>query len=131
MTFLIRNIKSHSDPVLKMTLHVLPGTIIIVFKKQKPENTALTVFPAFAARYSPFAKNGIDGNRTRVQRPLHRTSTSVVFAFTFPPRHPQRHGCRFSSFIIRLYTQSLVYIVSYIVDAWVLMCRCTRSDNCH
>ena len=78
-----------------------------------------------------FVASGIDGNRTRVQRSLHRTSTSVVFAFTFPPRHPQRHGCRFSSFIIRLYTQSLVYIVSYIVDAWVLMCRCTRSDNCH
>lgn len=60
---------------------------------------------------------GIDGNRTRVQRPLHRTSTSVVSVLTFPLRYPHRHGYRFSSFIIRLHTQSLICIVSCIVDA--------------
>lgn len=78
-----------------------------------------------------FVASGIDGNRTRVQRSLHRTSTSVVCILTFPLRRPYRHGYRFSSFIIRLHTQSLICIVSYIVDAWIPMCRCIRSDSCN
>ena len=61
--------------------------------------------------------DGVDGNRTRVQRPIPCTSTSVVYILTFPPAVPYRHGTAFSSFIIRPYAQSLAYVVSYIVDA--------------
>lgn len=48
----------------------------------------------------------------------------------FPPSDASRHAAEFSSFILRLYPQSFGYIVSYIVDARVLTCRCARSDSC-
>ena len=49
----------------------------------------------------------------------------------FPPSIANRHALDFSSFIIRLHPQSFGCIVSYIVDARVLTCRCVRSDSCH
>jgi len=33
--------------------------------------------------------------------------------------------------MIRPLAQSFANVVSYIVEAWILMCRCTRSDCCH
>ena len=73
---------------------------------------------------------GLDGSRTRVQKPIPCPSTSVVCSLTFPLPPGNKHPCGFSSFMIRPWTQSLVHVVSHIVEAWVLMCECTRSDYC-
>ena len=81
--------------------------------------------------FQAFFKSGPDGNRTRVQKPIHCPSTSVAYNLTFPLRTSHRQDARFSSFMIRPPVQSLAGVVSYIVEAWVLMCRCTRSDSCH
>jgi len=66
--------------------------------------------------------NGPDGSRTRVRSPIPRPSTSLVTHLTFPPSGGDRQPPDFSSFIIRPYTQSFVYVVSHIVDALFLMC---------
>ena len=47
---------------------------------------------------------------------------------TFPLPGLHKHSSGFSSFIIRLQVQSFACIVSYIVEAWVLKCRYSRSD---
>ena len=75
--------------------------------------------------------NGPGGNRTRVQTGIPCTSTIIVHFFTFPPPDENEHPSGFSSFMIRPCTQSLMHVVSYIVDAWVLKCRCLKSDSCH
>ena len=75
--------------------------------------------------------DGPGGNRTRVQTGIPCTSTIIVHSLTFPLPDGNEHPAGFSSFMIRPYTQSLIYVVSYIIDAWVLMCRCTRSDSSH
>ena len=75
--------------------------------------------------------SGPGGNRTRVQTGIPCTSTIIVHFFTFPPPDENEHPSGFSSFMIRPCTQSLMHVVSYIVDAWVLKCRCLKSDSCH
>jgi len=66
--------------------------------------------------------SGLDGSRTRVQKPIPCPSTSVVYYLTFPPPHENKHPCGFSSFMIRPQVQSLACVVSHIVEAWVLKC---------
>ena len=65
------------------------------------------------------------------ENPSIAASPITVCLLTFPPSAAARQATDVSSFILRLYAQSFAYIVSYIVDARVLMCRCTRSDSCH
>ena len=65
------------------------------------------------------------------ESPSTTASSIIVCHLTFPPLTAGKQAESFSSFMIRLYAQSFAYIVSYIVDARVLMCRCTRSDSCH
>lgn len=81
------------------------------------------VFPAVFA-------DGPDGNRTRVQKPIPCPSTSVVYSLTFPPQDLNKHNSCFSSFMIRPHTQSLICVVSCIVEAWLPECRCPGSDCC-
>ena len=75
--------------------------------------------------------SGLEGSRTPVRKPIPCPSTSVVYRLTFPPQPEDKHPDCFSSFMIRPLTQSFASVVSYIVEAWVLMCRCTRSDCCN
>ena len=78
--------------------------------------------------------SGVDGSRTRVQKPIPCPSTIIVIQFCdcspFPLPDGGRRPSGFSSFMVRPWGQSLAHVVSYIVDAWVLMCRCTKSDSC-
>jgi hypothetical protein len=77
---------------------------------------------------------GVDGSRTRVQKLIHCSSTIIVVYLgcpTFPPECSKQQPHPFSSFILRPMTQSFVKVVSYKVEAWVLKCRCSRSDCCH
>lgn len=78
-----------------------------------------------------FLNSGPGGNRTRVQTGIPCTSTIIVHSLTFPPPDGNEHPAGFSSFMIRPYTQSLIYVVSYIIDAWILRCRCPKSDSSH
>ena len=78
-----------------------------------------------------FSFNGVDGSRTRVQKPIPCPSTSVVHNLTFPLQFRYEHRNCFSSFIIRPRVQSFARVVSHIVEAWVLKCECSRSDCCH
>ena len=92
-----------------------------------------------ATRFSSFmipvetitSSGGLDGSRTRVQKPIPCPSTSVVYSLTFPPPHENKHPCGFSSFMIRPQVQSLACVVSHRVEAWILKCECPRSDCCH
>ena len=61
--------------------------------------------------------SGPDGNRTRVQKPIPCPSTSVAYTLTFPPQISYKQDICFSSFMIRPPTQSLIGVVSYIVEA--------------
>ena len=79
--------------------------------------------------------NGVDGSRTRVQKPIPCTSTIIVryLARTcfglFPREVGNEQPSSLSSFIIRPYTQSLVYVVSHRVDARIPACECTGADK--
>ena len=64
--------------------------------------------------------SGVDGSRTRVQKPIPCPSTSVVYYLTFPLPHDNKQPCGFSSFMIRPMAQSFANVVSHIVEAWVL-----------
>ena len=75
--------------------------------------------------------SGLDGSRTRVQKPIPCPSTSVGCHLTFPLPSGDRHPGGFSSFMIRPLAQSLANVVSHMVEAWVLKCECSRSDCCH
>ena len=75
--------------------------------------------------------SGAEGNRTPVRKPIPCSSTIIVYYLTFPLPHGNRHSCGFSSFMIRPCTQSLVHVVSHIVDARFLMCECTKADSSH
>jgi len=75
-----------------------------------------------------FIRHGDDGSRTRVQKSIPRSSTIIAGYLTFPLSAGSRHSADFSSFMIRPYAQSFAYVVSHIVDAWVLKCECLRSD---
>ena len=89
-----------------------------------------TVYIMIHTQYRYFHLNGLDESRTRVRRKIPCPSTSVVCSLTFPLPPGNKHPCGFSSFMIRPWTQSLVHVVSHIVEAWVLMCECTRSGYC-
>ena len=58
-------------------------------------------------------------------------STIIVDYLTFPPVHGNQHPCTFSSFMIRPAPQSFDTVVSYMFEAWVLKCRCFKSDCCN
>ena len=73
--------------------------------------------------------SGPEGNRTPVQKPIPCSSTIIVRSLTFPPPDENEHPSGFGSFILRPHTQSFACVVSYKIDAWVLMCRSTRSDG--
>lgn len=75
--------------------------------------------------------SGLDESRTRVRRLIPCPSTRVVYPLTFPPPPGDKHPDGFSSFMIRPLTQSFANVVSHIVEAWILMCECTRSDCCN
>ena len=72
--------------------------------------------------------SGLDGSRTRVQKPIPGPSTSVVCNLTFPPHGSYKQDTCFSSFMIRPLPQSFGNVVSYRVEVWVLKCRCSKSD---
>ena len=59
------------------------------------------------------------------------SSTIIVDCLTFPPVHENQHPCTFSSFMIRPASQSFDTVVSYMFEAWVLKCRCFKSDCCN
>ena len=84
------------------------------------------------SQYLPgFLKSGAEGNRTPVRKSIPCSSTIIVPYLTFPLPSGKKHSDGFSSFIIRPHTQSFACVVSYIVDARVLKCRCLKSDSCH
>ena len=55
----------------------------------------------------------------------------LLWLTPFPPVSGNRQPDTFSSFIIRPCTQSLMHVVSHIVDARILRCECPRADSCH
>ena len=63
-----------------------------------------------------FSFNGVDGSRTRVQKQIPCTSTSVVCDLTFPPPRAHRQAQGFSSFIITETRQSLSVLVPRVND---------------
>ena len=74
---------------------------------------------------------GPEGSRTPVRKPIPCSSTIIVDCLTFPPVHGNQHPCTFSSFMIRPASQSFDTVVSYMFEAWVLKCRCFKSDCCN
>lgn len=79
---------------------------------------------------TPFSY-GPEGSRTPVRKPIPCSSTIIVDCLTFPPVHENQHPCTFSSFMIRPASQSFDTVVSYMFEAWVLKCRCFKSDCCN
>ena len=64
------------------------------------------------------------------ESPSIAVSPITVVSLSFPPLHARRQAYSFSSFMIRPHTQSLAYVVSCMIDAWVTGCRCPASDSC-
>ena len=85
----------------------------------------------FSAYLQGLLKSGPEGNRTPVRKSIPCSSTIIVPYLTFPLPSGKKHSDGFSSFIIRPHVQSFTCVVSYIVDARVLKCRCLKSDSCH
>ena len=75
-------------------------------------------------------RNGLDGSRTRVQRPIPCPSTSVVCSWRFPPMIRNKQPITFGSFMLRPTAQSFADVVSHIVEARLRWCGCHRSDYC-
>ncbi len=61
--------------------------------------------------------HGVDGSRTRVQKPIHRTSTIIVHLLGFPLPDSDRRLSGFGSFILRTHAQSFAHAVSCLFDA--------------
>ena len=79
-------------------------------------------------------RSGVDGSRTRVQKPIPCPSTIIVpfcGQAPFPRRIRKEQPMRFGSFIIRPRGQSLARVVSHIVEAPILACECVRRDCCN
>ena len=104
---------------------------VINFRTLKQQCLSYRIKNARKSTFSSIFHSGPEGNRTPVQKPIPCPSTSVAYTLTFPLRTSHRQDARFSSFIIRPPVQSLAGVVSYMVEAWILMCRCTRSDCCN
>lgn len=104
---------------------------LFCFRFVRPENTKKP-HKHWISQYLPgFLKSGAEGNRTPVRKSIPCSSTIIVPYLTFPLPSGKKHSDGFSSFIIRPHTQSFACVVSYIVDARVLKCRCLKSDSCH
>ncbi len=84
-------------------------------------------------------KNGVDGSRTRVQKPIPCTSTIIVCCLAVKlservyrishHRLANRLTHRIGSFMIRPRGQSLPRVVSHIVDARAPECGCPGPDK--
>ena len=127
---------SNSNPhyILKITaLYITFATIqcrYFYFLRYTKPNIFLYTIISYT-EFDLFSFSGLDGSRTRVQKPIPCPSTSVVHNLTFPLQFRYEHRNCFSSFIIRPRVQSFARVVSHIVEAWVLKCECSRSDCCH
>lgn len=75
--------------------------------------------------------SGLDGSRTHVQKPFHRSSTIIADYLTFPLTDEKQHPSVFSSFMLLLHTQSFVYRVPYKCRCLNLSRRPLRSDSCN
>ena len=87
-----------------------------------------------AVRFCRFKWSRRESNPCPKNYPMYFYRLSWLFrasAALFLSMQANQRPCIVGSFIIRPHTQSLVCVVSYIIDAWVLMCRCTKSDSCH
>ena len=74
----------------------------------------------YRSRKPPFLLmffSGVDGSRTRVQKPIRRPSTIIVHLLGFPLPDSDRRLSGFGSFMIRTYAQSIAYAVSHLFDA--------------
>ena len=124
---------SYPNYIIKITtLYITFATIqcryFYFLRYTKPNIFLYTINIIYRVRLS---FSGLDGSRTRVQKPIPCPSTSVVHNLTFPLQFRYEHRNCFSSFIIRPRVQSFARVVSHIVEAWVLKCECSRSDCCH
>ncbi len=75
------------------------------------------------------SKDGVEGSRTPVQKPIHRPSTIVVRRLGFPLSYGGARSYDFGSFMIRPYTQSFAYVVSCLFDAGIRSDRYIRADG--
>ena len=84
-----------------------------------------------------FCRSGVDGSRTRVQKPIPCPSTIIVCCSAvralcgpqFHHRPANRLPNRISSFMIRPCGQSLPHVVSHIVDARAPKCGGPGPDK--
>lgn len=127
---------SNSNPhyILKITaLYITFATIqcrYFYFLRYTKQNIFLYTIISYT-EFDLFSFSGLDGSRTRVQKPIPCPSTSVVYSLTFPPRPGNKHPEHFSSFMLRPYAQSFAYVVSHMFEAGILRCECPRADCCH
>lgn len=90
-----------------------------------------------SAFFLDFSNHGVDGSRTRVQKPIPCPSTIIVCCFAAAHqagcnschRLANRLPGRNSSFIIRPRGQSLPHVVSHKVDARTPKCGCSGPDK--
>ena len=83
-----------------------------------------------------FLKSGVDGSRTRVQKPIPCPSTIIVrylgeLISPVPSFGWKRTAFRIWQPLIRPCARSATHVVSHIVDARILKCECSRADSCH
>ena len=93
---------------------------VIIHKMQLFKKHRTRTYPfGFCAFKAPCDASGYgpDGDRTRVQKSIPCSSTSVVCYLSFPLRRESRHPCRVSSFILRTMQQSLCTAVSRIFES--------------
>ncbi len=95
-----------------------------------PFNSALQESPFLSVLF-----DGVDGSRTRVQKPIPCPSTIIVrylgraFPGLFPPEAGNEQPAPFGSFILRPCAQSLTHVVSHMVDARIPRCECPGADK--
>ena len=113
-------------------LHVYPATVpfgtvrVPFWLSQSKEKARIQAVLGLNTR---FLGDGDDGSRTRVQKPIPRSSTIIVGCLTFPLPRGSRRPRGFGSFMLRPCAQSLTQVVSHNVDARVPECECFRSDG--
>ena len=114
------------------------------FHNSQKRSTALTILLFGWSKWEsepngfdlPFYwSSGVDGSRTRVQKPIPCTSTIIVrypgraCPDLFPHRVGNEQPSLLSSFMIRPRAQSLTRVVSHIVDARIPRCECPGADK--